>query len=217
MSRTTKYRVVLDDDHDIVRAGTKSLIEKEPDFKVVAEAQDGEQLLDKLKSLKCDLVIVDLSMPNMDGLTALEKIHKEYPAVKILVLSMLKDHEHFKRAMARGALGYLLKEEACFHLVTAMKTVLKGRQFVSPSVEKVITDRFLRSADEAENACADILTKRERQVLQLIAKGLANKTIASKLKISIRTVENHRLNLTNKLGIKSTAGLVKYAIAKGLN
>lgn len=215
----SKYKIILADDHDIVRAGTKSLIEKESTFKVIAEAKDGEELMEKLgssKYSKCDLVILDLSMPRMDGLAALEEIRNSYPQTKVMILSMLKDNEHFKRAMAKGASGYLLKEEACHHLVTAMKSVLRGKKFVSPNVSVLLTDRFLRSIDETEDPCEEILTKRELQILKLIAKGLANKNIAKKLKISIRTVENHRFNLTEKLGIKSTAGLVKYAISKGL-
>ncbi len=211
-----KYKIILADDHDIVRAGIRSLIEKEPTFKVVAEARDGEELLEILNASKCDLIILDLSMPRMDGLAALEHIRKKYPKTRVLILSMLKDHEHFKRAMSKGASGYLLKEEACHHLITAMKALLKGKQFVSPNVSILLTDRFLRSIDEEDDPCEEILTKRELQVLKLIAKGLANKNIATKLKISIRTVENHRFNLTEKLGIKNTAGLVKYAISKSL-
>ena len=212
-----KYRVILADDHDIVRAGTRNIIEKDPAFTVAAEARDGQDLLEKLRSTKCDLIILDLSMPGMDGLAALTVIRKKYPRVRVLIMSMIKDHEHFKRAMAQGAAGYLLKEEACHHLITAVKSALKGKKFVSPNVSALLTDRYLRSSDDIEEPCEGILTKRERQILSLIAKGLANKNIASKLRISIRTVENHRFNLTEKLGIKSTAGLVKYTISKGLN
>lgn len=212
-----RYKIILADDHDIVRAGIKSLVEKESDFQVVDEAVDGEQLLSKLKTGKCHLIIIDLSMPNLDGLAAIEKIHHDYPGIKILVLSMLKDYDHFKRALAKGASGYLLKEEACHYLLLAMKSVLKGKPFISPNVSKVLSERFLRSVDDSEVPCTGILTGRERQVLQLITQGLANKKIAARLRISIRTVENHRLNLTNKLGIKSTAGLVKFAMAKGIN
>ena len=134
----------------------------------------------------------------------------------IIVLTMLKDHEHFKHAMANGALGYLVKDEAFDQLVLAIRTVLKGKQYVSPSVASLLADRFVRSLDESDAPSLDILTKREIEVLKLIAAGLANKNVADKLKISIRTVETHRANLTNKLGIKTTAGLVKFAMSKGI-
>lgn len=212
----SKYKVILADDHDLVRAGLKSLIEKEDTFEIVGEADDGEKLLDLLKTIKCDLVVTDISMPHMDGLTAVKVIKKKYPKIKILILSMLKDYEHFKQAIANGASGYLLKEDASYQLTLAMSTVLQGKEYFSPNVSKVLTDRLIRSVDEEDMPSLEILTKKETEVLKLVTQGLANKNIAQKLKISIRTVETHRSNLTNKLGIKSTAGLVKYAISKGL-
>jgi len=210
------YKIFLADDHEIFRQGLVSLIEKDQDLKIAGQAKDGEDLLSQLKNVKCDVVVTDLSMPNMDGLAAIKTIRKKYPKIKILILTMLKDHEHFKHAMAHGASGYLLKDDAFNQLSMAIKLIMKGKQYVSPSVSALETDRFLRSLDEAEAPSIDILTKRERQVLKLVAGGLANKNIASKLKINIRTVEAHRSNLTNKLGIKTTAGLVKFAISKGL-
>jgi len=212
----SKFKIILADDHEIFREGLRSLVDKDQALEIVGEAQDGEELLTQLKKIKCDVVVTDLSMPNMDGIAAIKIIRKKYPKVKILVLTMLKDHEHFKYAMANGASGYLLKDDAFDQLSMAIKLIMKGKQYVSSSVSALETDRFLRSLDEAETPSSGILTKRERQVLELVAGGLANKNIASKLKISIRTVEAHRTNLTNKLGIKTTAGLVKFAISKGL-
>ena len=212
----SKFKIVLADDHEIFREGLRSLVDKDQALEIVGEAQDGEELLTQLKKVKCDVVVTDLSMPNMDGIAAIKIIRKKYPKVKILVLTMLKDHEHFKYAMANGASGYLLKDDAFDQLSMAIKLIMKGKQYVSSSVSALETDRFLRSLDESEAPSSGILTKRERQVLELVAGGLANKNIASKLKISIRTVEAHRTNLTNKLGIKTTAGLVKFAISKGL-
>jgi len=209
-------KIFLVDDHEIFRQGLVSLIEKDQNLQITGQAKDGEDLLFQLKNVKCDVIVTDLSMPNMDGLAALKMIRKKYPKIKILILTMLKDHEHFKRAMANGASGYLLKDDAFDQLSRAIKLVMKGKQYVSPSVSALETERYLRSLDEAEDPSSDILTKRERQILKLVAGGLANKNIASKLKISIRTVEAHRTNLTNKLGIKTTAGLVKFAISKGL-
>jgi DNA-binding NarL/FixJ family response regulator len=198
------------------REGLRSLVEKDKDLKVVGQAKDGEALLEILKKTRCEAVIVDLSMPNMDGIEAIRNIKITYPNVKILVLTMQKDHEHFRHAMLNGANGYLLKDDAFDQLSKAVKLIMRGKQFVSSSVSTLLTERFLRSLDDQESPSPDILTEREREILTLIANGLANKQIAVKLKLSVRTVETHRNNLTNKLGIHNTAGLVKFAISKGL-
>ncbi len=210
------YKIVLADDHTLFRDGLKGLIDKESAFKVVAQAADGDGLLDQLNNVKCDLVVLDISMPNRDGLSALREIHKKYPQVKILILSMLKDPEHFKVAMTQGASGYLLKDDAYDQLIMAMKMILRGKQYVSPGLSSLIAEKFIRSADEVDIPSLEILTKREKQILKMIAQGAANKNIASKLNISVRTAESHRIHLTDKLGIKNTAGLVKFAISKGL-
>jgi two-component system nitrate/nitrite response regulator NarL len=211
-----RCRIVLADDHEMFREGLSQLIGKESDFKIVGQAKDGEKLLEIIKSTPCDVAVVDLSMPGMDGMAAIKEIHQKYSKVKILVLTMQKDHEHFKHAMHYGASGYLLKDDTFDQLVLAIKQILRGKQYISSSVAKIYTERFIRSMDDVEAPSMDILTKREAQILGLIANGSSNKMVASKLKLSIRTVETHRSNLTNKLGIKTTAGLVKYAIAKGL-
>ncbi|MFA5059715.1 MAG: response regulator transcription factor [Candidatus Omnitrophota bacterium] len=210
------YRIILADDHAIFRAGLKSLIDKEAILKIVGEAKDGKDLLAKLRSIKCDLVVLDLSMPQMSGMEALQRIRQEFPRVKILVLTMQNDSDHFKAAMTSGAGGYLLKEDAYEQLVLAIKLIMKNKQYVSPSLSMLLTERYLRALDEPRTPSLEILTKRERQVLELIAKEFPNKNIAQKLKISLRTVETHRANLTRKLNIKSTAGLVKYAVSKGI-
>lgn len=210
------YRIILADDHQILRAGLKDLIEKDKAFKVVGQANDGDELLSLMDSVKCDLIIMDLSMPNRDGMQAIREVRAKFPKVKVLVLTMQKDQEHFKHAMARGASGYVLKEDAYEQLMMAVKMVLRGKKFVSPTISKLLTDYYVRSLDEAESSSLDILTKREQQILQFIGSGMANKNIASMLKLSIRTVETHRANLGHKLGIKTTAGLVKYALSKGL-
>jgi len=211
------YRIILADDHQILRAGLKDLIEKDKAFKVAGQAKDGDELLSLMGSVKCDLVIMDLSMPNRDGMQAIQDVRVKFPKVKILVLTMQKDQEHFKHAMAHGASGYVLKEDAYDQLLMAVKMILRGKRFVSPTISKLLTDYYVRSLDEAESSSLDILTKREQQILQFIGNGMANKNIASRLKLSVRTVETHRANLGHKLGIKNTAGLVKYAVTKGLS
>ncbi len=212
----TAHRVVLADDHPIFRFGLKRLIDEQADFKVVAQANDGEDLLLKLKSAKCDIVVLDLSMPKMSGMAALKEIRVRFPKVKVLVLTMQKDLVHFKTAMRSGALGYLLKDDAYDQLALAMKLVAKGKKFVSSSVSSLVTESYLRVEDESHASLPEVLTGREREILKLVASGLANKTVATKLKISIRTVETHRANLAGKLGIKNTAGLVKYALSKNI-
>ena len=211
-----KNKIIIADDHTFVRVGLKELINRDSELTVVAEAQNGQELLELLLAKKCDLVVVDISMPQMDGLTAIKTIHVQYPHIKILVLSMLKDYPHFHEVMVHGASGYMVKDDAPDQLVLAIKTILRGKKFVSPSVTTMLVDRQLRSLDEGEIPSLEILTKREKQILTMIAQSMANKNIAAKLKISVRTVEHHRAHLTDKLGLKDTASLVKYALSKGL-
>lgn len=211
-----KIKIILTDDHPMFRAGLKSILEKDPIFQVIGEANNGDELLTKLKSLKPDIVVLDLTMPDKDGILTLKEIKQKFPQLKALVLTMQKDAEHFQHAMKNGASGYLLKDDAFEQLSMAIKMIMKGRSFISTSVEKLVTDRYIRSIDDLESASLEILTKRELEILKLITAGLANKAIASKLKISIRTVETHRAHLSEKLGIKNTANLVKYALSKGL-
>lgn len=210
-----KSKIIIADDHTFVRVGLKELINRDADFTVVSEAKDGQELLNILNIRKCDVIVMDISMPKMDGVTAIKEIQLKYPTLKILVLSMLKDYPHFHEVMAHGASGYMVKDDAAEQLVHALKMIVKGKKFVSPSVSTMLVDWQLRSIDEAVPSM-EILTKREQQIFSLIAKGMSNKVIALKLKLSVRTVEHHRANLTDKLGIKDTASLVKYALAKGI-
>ena len=210
-------KIILADDHEMLRVGLKGLLEKEQDLKVIAQAKDGEDLLEKLSQVKTDCVVMDLSMPNMDGLSALKEIRKKFPKVKCLVLTMQKDTEHFKHAMTAGASGYILKDCAFEQLVMAIKTIMKDKNFISPAISHLIAEQYVRSMDqEADVPSLEILTSREKEILKLVAEGKANKNIASVLKVSIRTVETHRSHLIQKLGLKTPASLVKYAIAKGL-
>ncbi len=211
-----KLRIVLADDHELFRQGLKSLVNKDPSMVVVGEARNGEELLKVLKTVKCDVVVTDLTMPVEDGMLAIQKIREKFPKYKVLVLTMQKDHEHFKRAMKFGANGYLLKDDAFEQFTTAVRMIMKNKRFVSASVSTLLADRFIRSLGDVDSPVLEILTKRELQILELIANGQANKNVASKLKLSVRTIETHRANLSNKLGIKNTAGLVRFAVSKGL-
>ncbi|MCA9407726.1 MAG: response regulator transcription factor [Candidatus Omnitrophica bacterium] len=211
-----KTKIVIADDHGFVREGIKRLIEQEPEYQIVAEASDGEELLAKLDVSRCDLVVLDLSMPKLDGIEALKEIKRKYPKLKVLVLSMLKDYKHFEHAMANGASGFMAKDDACDQLNKAIRKIIEGKRFISPSVSILLEDRLVRSFDEVGGPSLEILTKREKEILKLIANGMASKNIALGLKISSRTVANHRANICDKLGFHTTAALVKYAMSKGL-
>lgn len=209
-------RLILADDHQMFRSGLKQLLTADKLFKVVGQAANGVELMDLLAHTKADCIILDLSMPEMDGLESLKEITAKYPKLRCLVLTMQQDVEHFKCAIAYGAKGYVLKDCAFEELSLAIKTVMKDKQFVSPAISSLITDAYIQASPSNGEASLEILTNRERDVLKLVAAGLANKNIATQLKISIRTVETHRSRIIHKLGIKTTAGLVKYALAKGI-
>ncbi|MBF0502093.1 MAG: response regulator transcription factor [Candidatus Riflebacteria bacterium] len=209
-------RIVLADDHSILREGLKSLLSKCPECRIAGEAVNGIELLTMLKSTKCDLAIVDISMPEMDGLTALKEIKRKFPTVKVLMLSMMNDFMHFERAKTLGASGYIAKEDAGDELVHAIEKIMSGKMYVSPSVMSLLAERQIHLMDGEKSPSIEILTKREKQVLGLIAKGITNKNIAAELKISIHTVENHRAHLSEKLGATNVTSLVKFAIEKGL-
>ncbi len=211
---TKEYRIILADDHKIFRAGLKSLIDKESGLKVVGQAENGEDLLFLLRKVSADLVVLDLSMPKLDGIAVLNALQKRFPSLKILILTMLKDVEHFKHAMAFGASGYVLKEDAFEQFVRAIKMIMRNKKYVSSSASALEVGPFTRLQEQSQSPSLEILTIREKEILKAIALGLANKNIATNLNISVRTVEAHRGHLTKKLGLKTTASLVKYALSK---
>ncbi len=216
MSKSIKpISIILADDHEIFRAGLKKLIQESPRFLVAGEASNGRELISLLEAAPCDLLILDISMPELDGLEALEQIHKRFPAILTLVLSMHANPAYLKRSVARGAAGYVLKEDAFDRLIWAIDEVLAGRKAYSRS----ITDRALDNLffqDDPEHQSADILTQRERQILALVAGGRTSRQIAEELKLSVRTVENHRARMMEKLGIHNSAALIKFALSARL-
>ena len=198
------YRIVLADDHALIREGLRRLIEDDAGLEVVGEAGDGLELLSLVEALAPDLVIVDISMPNLRGIEAARRIKSRHPAVKVLILSMYREYQH--QAIAAGADGYLLKEDAPRELFSAIACVRQGRSFLSTK---------LSEGERCLPAQVEVLSVREREVLKLIVAGKPNKEMAEELFISVRTVESHRAAIIAKLKVKSAAELVRCAIQNG--
>ncbi|MDI7261606.1 MAG: response regulator transcription factor [Thermodesulfobacteriota bacterium] len=209
------YRIVLADDHAIVRQGIKKMIEGAADLKVIGEASDGIELLSLLKILNADLVILDISMPNLRGIEATRELKKILPEVKVLILTMYKDEELLHQAISSGANGYMLKEDSDKELYYAIEKVRQGKVYISPRVAEGLTIDKVQKCRGIFKPAFEPLTKREMEVLRLIAQGRSSKEIANLLFISIRTAQNHRANIMSKLGIKRTADLTRYALHKG--
>jgi DNA-binding NarL/FixJ family response regulator len=208
-------RVVLADDHALVRAGIRALLEKLPGMEVVGEADNGREALELIKTCAPNLVLLDISMAELGGLEALPRIVRDFPAVKVLILSGHTNEEYVLRALRCGAAGYMLKEAAAEELELAIKAVTQGKSYLSPSVSRTVVESYLQRA-AGEEGPIDQLTARQREVLQLIAEGKNTKEIAGTLDISVKTVEAHRLQLMARLNIHDVPGLVRYAVRSGL-
>ena len=213
-----KIQVLLVDDHNMVRQGLRVLLEAEEDIEVVGEAETGRQAVQMARNLQPNVIVMDIAMPNLNGLEATRQIVKDVPNSKVLVLSSYSDDEYVHQLTDAGACGYLLKQTAANDLIKAVRETSKGNAFFSPAVSKRLLDRyreaFLNGAPIKKRSV--FLTAREAEVLQLIAEGKPNKQIAADLCISIKTVEKHRQQLMNKLNIHDIAGLTRYAISKGV-
>ncbi len=211
------YHMVLVDDHVMFRQGLKRILEERSDLEVVGEVDCGLELLKLLEKLVPDLAILDISMPNLRGLEAIHEIKTAHPDVKILVLTMHKDNAYFHQAVTAGAEGYLLKEDADSELFSAIDRVRQGKIYVSPKLSEGLEEDWVKitRGDHRPSNELERLTVREREVLKLIAEGKSSKEIGDLLFISARTVERHRANIMEKLSLKKTANLVKYAIQKG--
>jgi len=211
------YRIVLADDHVLLRQGLKKILEKTADLEVVGEAGNGIELLHLLRKLNSHMVILDISMPNMRGIEALHEIKTIRSDLKILILTMHKDKEYLHHAISAGANGYLLKEDADTELFSAIETVRQGKIYLSPYFTSDLADEWakIHRGESKPFSEPDQLTTREKQILKLIAEGKSSKEIADLLCISVRTAEHHRANIMNKLNLKKIADLVKYALKKG--
>jgi DNA-binding NarL/FixJ family response regulator len=211
-----RVRIVVADDHALVREGIRRVLDEEPGFEVVAEAADGREALARVQELEPDVVVLDISMPGLSGLDVARRLREEHPEVRALILSMHDDTEYVLRAVRAGAAGYLLKDDAGPQLLRqAVRAVHAGDSFFSPAVASRLTDA-LRADPTASEDPLEALTGRELEVLRLVTGGRSNKQIATELGISRRTVESHRESLMRKLGIRSVAGLTRFALEHGL-
>jgi DNA-binding NarL/FixJ family response regulator len=211
-----KIKILLADDHKIVRDGLRALIERYPDMEVVAEAADGRTAVRLAKELAPNVAIMDISMPDMNGIEAARQIVAEAPRVKILTLSMHSDGRYVKQLFSAGSSGYLLKECAVDELVNAIHAVAGNQIYLSPRITHVVLTEYLSKQPMAEASVFSVLTAREREVLQLMAEGKTTKEIAYSLDLSVKTVEAHRQKIMEKSNIHSIAELTKYAIREGL-
>jgi DNA-binding NarL/FixJ family response regulator len=208
-------RVLLADDHTLVRAGLIKLLESIPDITVVGEAGDGLALLKLAEELQPHLVMMDIAMPGLNGIEATARLAKSCPDIRVMILSMHQNEEYVRQALRHGAAGYLLKDAAPMELGQAITTVLRGETYLSPAVSSGVLNDYVQRLRNDEPA-ANPLTPRQREVLQLIAEGQSTKEIARRLDLSVKTVETHRSQLMKQLDIHEVAGLVRYAMRTGL-
>jgi RNA polymerase sigma factor (sigma-70 family) len=211
-----KIRLLLAEDHTIVRKGLRALLEGEVGVEVIGEAEDGREAVEMTRQLLPDVVLMDITMPGLNGLEATRQIKKWFPEVKVLVLTRHANEEYIFQILRAGASGYVVKKAAPTELVLAIQAVYRGDSFLSPSISRPVIEEYIRQAEAMIENSYDRLTDREREVLQLIAEGHSTQEIAELLHISIKTVQNHRARLMDKLNIYSTAELTRYAVRKGV-
>jgi DNA-binding NarL/FixJ family response regulator len=211
-----KTRILLADDHVLVRRGLKLMLDAEPDLEVVAEAGDGSEAIQRALSEDVDLAIIDISMPRMTGLQAIAELHRRLPRLRTLILSMHENEQYLYEALKAGASGYVLKTVADRDLVEACRAAMRGEAFVYPGVMTTLIRDYLRQAHQDEPMRADPLTPREREVVKLIAESYSTREIADALVISEKTVDRHRANILEKLGMHDRVELTRYAIRRGL-
>jgi two-component system response regulator NreC len=213
-----KIRVLIADDHTLVRQGLRMMIQPQQDMEVVGEASNGREAVERAAELDPDVVLMDLSMPIMNGLDAARHIIKTNPRIGVLILTMHLNEEYVFQALGAGAKGYIIKESSSEELIKAVRSVYRHETYIDPRIPREVIDQYIRRANQHDTSGApkDILTPREREVLKLIAEGKSNKEIAQILDLSVKTVDVHRTNLMKKLNIHDVATLVKFAIKKGL-
>jgi len=209
------YRVILADDHNLVRRGLRRILEEKENLEIAAEVADGLELLSVLNKMEPNLIVLDVSMPNLRGIEAIPEIRRVRPDVKVLMLTMHKEEEYLYQAISAGADGYLLKEDAEKELFTAIESIQGGKIYISPGLADQSMQNWARlRRGEDDFRVVEALTVRQREILKMIAEGKSNKEIGDLLCISVRTVERHRANMMSKLNVRKTAELVQYALRK---
>lgn len=210
-------RILLADDHTVVRDGLRALLEKQTDMTVVAEAGDGRESVRLAEEHTPDVVVMDIAMPNMNGIEATRRILEQNPACAVVILSMHQDESYVLRSLKAGAKGYLLKDSLRGDVVDAIRTVSRGRSYLTRKVSRILQEDYVRQMERrGVEDSYDLLTSREREILQLVAEGKANKEVAALLNISLTTVETHRTHILQKLGLHSIPELILYAVRKGI-
>lgn len=210
-------RILLADDHAVMRHGLRLVLEEQKDFQVVGEAGDGREAAAMTETLKPDVVVLDITMPNLNGIEAARQINAKHPGVAIVILSMHSDESYVLRALKAGARGYLLKESQESDFIRAIRLVSQGQAYFSPAVSRLLVEDYVRQLQDRDiEDSYELLTPRERELLQLIAEGKSNKDIANLLNLSVHTIETHRGNILEKLNLHSIPELILYAVRKGV-
>jgi len=213
----TQTRIILADDHAVIRSGLRLLLERHPDLTVVAEAGNGREALDAAAQLQPDVMVLDIAMPLLNGIEATRQITSSFPDIAVVILSMHSDESYVMRALNAGAKAYILKESAEDDLLRAVRAVREGKSFFSPAVSRMLLEDYVRQLQKRGiDDSYDLLTPREREILQLIAEGKANKDISALLNLSLYTVETHRTRILQKLNLHSVPELILYAVRKGV-
>jgi len=211
-----KIRILIVDDHSIVRDGLRSLIENQGNMEVIGEANNGRKAVSLAKDLIPDVLVMDIAMPDLNGIDATQQILAKNQNIKIIGLSMYSDHRFVTRMLKSGAKGYLLKDCAFDELVLAINTIVQNQIYISPQIKNVDLEELIQSDKKIKESRLDLLSSREREVLQIIAEGKSTKQIAGELHVSAKTIESHRQNIMNKLNIRNVVDLTKFAIQEGL-
>ena len=210
-------RILLADDHEVVRDGVRALLEKQTDMEVVAEAADGRQAAELAEELQLDIIVMDIGMPNLNGIDATRRILAAHPDLGVVILSMHQDESYVLRSLKAGAKAYLLKDSLRSDVLEAIRAVAQGRSFLTRKISRMMQEDYVRELEQRGlEDSYDLLTDREREVLQLAAEGKPNKEIAGTLSISLTTVETHRTHILQKLGLHSVPELILYAVRKGI-
>lgn len=212
---TAPLRIVLADDHVVVREGIKALVNAQGDMGVVGEASDGEAALGVVRELRPDVLVVDMSMPGLNGAQVTRRVRQECPGVRVLALTVHDDREYLAQLLKAGATGYVLKRAASSELIQAIRVVAAGGLYLDPMVAGKVVDHFVGNTLDVSNAEEEVLSQRETEVLKLVARGFSNKEVASRLSISVKTVETHKARIMEKLRLQGRSDMVRFALKRG--